>query len=312
MLSVTTTTAAGITTTTAFAETTPPAEQRALIQAALDGNTLVGNGTAPTRIDGYLQTFGDADPLNDRYIATHGVTVDGVAVPDPAVPPGVTLYGYVVTAGDDVITGTAGRDAIDAGGGDDWISGGDGNDTLYGNAGRDTLLGGAGFDTVDFSGFAAGVRVDLTATSGANAWNAGTATALADLDRIEALAGTAFDDSLTGDGAANTLAGGAGADTLSGAGGNDWLRRGTGNDVLTGGSGSDRFAFDAGSGRDTIRDFARGKDKVVFEGPGGPASFAQLSISVSAKGAVVAFGGDQILLEGVKAQQLAASDFIFA
>lgn len=312
---------------------------------SLTANTIAGNGTtltpgtAEVKIDGYLQTFGDADPLNDRYIATRNVTIDGVAQPDPAVPAGVTLYSYVVTAGDDTITGSAGRDAIDAGAGNDAIAGGGGDDTLYGNAGNDRLdggagndslygnagddrltysggldllHGGAGFDTVDFSGLDAGVRVDLAQSSGANAWLAATSAALADLDKVEALVGTAFDDRLTGDPAANSFWGGAGNDTLAGAGGNDTLRGGAGNDLLTGGSGSDRFAFDSGWGSDTIRDFARGKDKVAFEGVAGLTGYAQLSITASAKGAVVAFGADQILLEGVKAAQLSASDFLFA
>ena len=66
---------------------------------------------------------------------------------------------------------------------------------------------------------------------------------------IEALIGSAYNDSLTGDSAANTLTGGAGNDLLSGAAGNDSLYGGDGNDTLAGGTGSDRL--EGGAGIDT-------------------------------------------------------------
>ncbi len=104
----------------------------------IDGATLHGNtvrigdvdipmSLADIRVDGYLQTFGDTDAANDRWIGTYGISVDGVAVAGVVRPAGTTLYNYRVTAGDDVISGSAGRDTIAAG---------DGNDSISGNSGQ--------------------------------------------------------------------------------------------------------------------------------------------------------------------------------
>lgn len=320
---------------------------RGVENVELSANTVGGNGGQAIKIDGYLQTFGDADPLNDRYIATHNVTIDGVLQPDPAVPPGVTLWSWSITAGDDTITGSAGADRFAAGSGNDMVSGlagndvvfgGDGNDRLDGGAGSDMLYGGAqndtlvysvggvdildggsGFDTIDFSGMVSAVYVNL-GVSGVDAWTSGTSiavaanatTSLAEIAAAEAIVGTSFSDQMIGNGSANTLIGGAGADNLSGAGGVDRLDGGAGNDLLNGGSGNDVFVFNAGWGRDTIQDFARGKDKIELSGIAGLTSFSQLSIANVVGKATVTFGTDSITLNGVTAGQLGASDFIFS
>lgn len=76
-------------------------------------------------------------------------------------------------------------------------------------------------------------------------------------------------DTLYGENDNDTLYGGAGADILYGGSGNDVLVGGSGKDTLYGGAGSDRFVFEAlaESGttsalRDTIKDFARGQDRI--------------------------------------------------
>jgi Ca2+-binding RTX toxin-like protein len=313
----------------------------------LSGNRITSNSGGVLKLDGYLQDFGDTDPANDRYVVTSGVTLDGAALTPPAPPAGVTEYTYVVTAGDDTITGSAGRDAIDGGRGNDVIAGHAGNDTLYGNAGNDRLAGGlgddvlygndgadtlaydagfdrldggAGYDTIDFSAFSSAVRVDLAITSGANAFTSGTSaatpttalTTIADLDRAEALVGSAFADHLAGDGGANTISGGAGSDAILGGAGDDGLTGGLGNDTLTGGTGNDRFIFDAAWGRDTIKDFTRGKDRLFFEDSSGVNGFSDLSIRSSGRNnTIVTHGGDEIVLEGIKASTLTAADFVF-
>jgi Ca2+-binding RTX toxin-like protein len=135
---------------------------------------------------------------------------------------------------------------------------GDGNNnTFFYNGGFDLLDGRGGTDTADFSLFSSAVYVDLARTgSGDNeAWTRdradvdpgpGTWRALANMDAIENVTGTAQADRLLGNDSANQLQGGAGNDTLTGRGGND---------VLWGGAGADRFVFGASSGFDTMRDF---------------------------------------------------------
>jgi parallel beta-helix repeat protein len=313
---------------------------------ALTGNTFSGNGGNGTvSIAGYLQGFGDSDASNDRWIATHNVSIDGVTQLDPAIPAGVEVWTYKITAGDDVINGSAGADTIAAGSGNDTVIGGAGNDTLYGNDGNDTLNGGdgndklyggagddklmvsggydtldggAGFDTIDFSKVSAAVTVDLSA---ANVKAMVGGVAVADLVSIENIKGWSFADTLTGSAGANTLDGGGGNDVLDGRDGNDILLGGAGNDrligglgndVLTGGTGSDVFAFGAGWGNDAIADFTRKQDKIEFSGVAGLNSFTQLTITQVGADAHVSYGGHDIALQGITATTLTATDFIFA
>lgn len=158
----------------------------------------------------------------------------------------------VGNSGSNVLAGGAGDDSLSGGGGNDRLIGGTGRDTLRGDAGDDwleggqgddVLDGGSGFDTVDYSAAPGAVAVDL---------NAGTATGGDGTDTlvsIEAVAGSAFDDTLIGNWAVNYLAGNAGNDVLRGGGGDDWLSGGAGNDILDGGTGADRML--GGAGDDT-------------------------------------------------------------
>ena len=317
---------------------------RGVDRAGLSGNTISGNGGTAIKIDGYLQTFGDADALNDRYIPTSHVTINGVQQVDPVVPSLVTLWTWLITAGDDSIVGGDGGDRFAAGagndvvygkGGDDLIYGGDGadyldggagNDKVYGNAGNDTLVygggtdtldGGTGIDVADFSSMSSALYVNLGA-GGFEAWTSGTQSAtatnltlaIADLVSIETIVGTAWNDVMIGNGSANKLSGGAGADSLSGGGGNDTLSGGAGNDQLNGGSGADSFVFTTGWGNDTVQDFVRGKDKLDFSGVEGLTNVAQLTIANVGGNAVVTFNADSIVLTGVSASQVTAADIV--
>jgi parallel beta-helix repeat protein len=308
-------------------------------------NTYTGNGgNGSVSINGYLQDFADTDAFNDRWIATHNVTIDGVLQADPRVPAGVDVWTYKVSAGDDVITGSAGRDTIAAGSGNDTVNGGagddalsgndgndtlnggDGNDKVYGGAGDDRLMfsagydvldGGAGSDTIDFSKASGAVSVDL-GTTAVKAMIGGVAAA--DLTSIENLKGSSFADTLKGHAGANTIDGGGGNDILDGrdgndtllaGGGNDRIIGGLGNDTLTGGTGSDVFAFAAGWDNDVITDFTRKQDKMEFSGVTGLTAFNQLAITQVGADAHVSFGGHDIALLGVTAITLTASDFLF-
>ena len=192
------------------------------------------------------------------------------------------------------IFGGAGDDLITFTGQSGMISGDDGNDTIVlgtsrvnasGGAGDDTfvslgsghyLQGGDGSDTVDYSNASAGGVIDLSASAfgGLGGDN---------LDSIENVKGTAFDDTITGSIVANVIDGGAGNDTISG---------GAGNDTLTGGAGNDTFKFAAGDGSDIITDFAAG-DIVKIGDYGSAQSITQVGNDV-----VLVLGtGDQITFQ---------------
>ncbi len=151
--------------------------------------------------------------------------------------------------GNDDLRGGSGDDELHDGAGNDRVRGDSGNDRIVAGEGDDSYVGSAGFDTVDFSGAKAGVMVDLNA-------HVATGMGTDKLDGIEAVVGSAFNDTIKGDKAANTLDGGAGDDVLRGLGGAD---------KLIGGAGHDTFAWhskdviDGGKhkGVDTIVDFSK-------------------------------------------------------
>lgn len=139
--------------------------------------------------------------------------------------------------------------------------------------------------------------------------------------------GTAYADQMTGGAGADTLWGGGGNDILSGLAGNDRLNGGTGrdviyggsgrdrvdgdtgNDTMTGGSGADVFVFQQGDGRDTLRDFQNGVDRISVEGV---RSVAGLSAWAGVGGTWLDYGNGEVFLQGVSRSQLDSSDFIFA
>lgn len=81
--------------------------------------------------------------------------------------------------------------------------------------------------------------------------------------------GTRGEDFLTGGNGRDAILGGSGDDVIAGMGGNDRITGGAGADDLHGGAGADRFIFTktsdstvAARGRDTIFDFAPGRDRI--------------------------------------------------
>lgn len=165
-----------------------------------------------------------------------------------------------------------GDDTITGSNGRDAIAGGKGSDKIYGAAGDDTLLGNSGDDRLD---------------------------------------GGAGHDTLKGHSGNDLLMGGAGEDTLFGGSGNDKLRGGAGDDILFGQSGADLFVLARGEGRDIIKDFKDGVDHIDLSALTGARSMDQIKISDAAGGAIVSAGGSQLVVEGTKAADLTASDFIF-
>ena len=104
--------------------------------------------------------------------------------------------------GDDVIDGAGGDDQIEGGFGDDILSGGEGNDSLSGGAendtlsggqGADNLNGGSGQDVADYSGSSSGVSIDFNLGTGSGGDAEGD-----QLEEIEGVIGSLFNDSFSG------------------------------------------------------------------------------------------------------------------
>ena len=144
--------------------------------------------------------------------------------------------------GNDTLAGDAGNDRLEGSDGTDSLSGGGGNDTLKGGAGGDRLDGGAGTDMVDYAEATAAVLADMGAPSGNKGYAAGDTYA-----GIEALSGSAFNDTLRGTSAAETISGQAGNDSLGSGGGGDQLYGGDGADTLLGGTAAETLSGDSGS-----------------------------------------------------------------
>lgn len=257
--------------------------------ADIAGNTLTDNGPAlppgapAVRVSGYLQDFGDSDPLNDRWIVSSGVVIEGVAQADTEVPAGYSPYTFRITAGDDIVTGSLGRDRIAAGLGNDRVSGasgndellgGSGNDVLYGNDGNDRLEGGIGNDTVsggagadlmifahgfdkmdggtgvdtaDFQAMKTAIYANLAASPSEVSTSAtATATAVNATQRIADL--VAFEN-LTATAYHDTILGNGAANRIDGVRGNDVLKGFGGADLLIGGKGNDTLTGGAGYDR---------------------------------------------------------------
>jgi len=193
----------------------------------------------------------------------------------------------------DSLLGLGGNDRLIGDRGDDILQGGAGNDLLWGGVGADVIDGGTGYDTAVYKGSSAGVTVNLVTGIGMGGEAQGDT-----LTGIEALVGSAHNDSLVGDSLNNTFRGGAGADHIDGGIGHDrasYAYSGAGVDVdlsrsgpqvggdaagdvlvsierLTGSSYADRLAGDAkdnhfsgGAGADFI-DGRAGNDFVDYRG----------------------------------------------
>ena len=190
---------------------------------------------------------------------------------------------------DDTIFGRAGNDAIDGGSEDDRLFGGDGNDTINGGSENDRIAGNAGDDI-------------LTGGSGDDRIFASSGTDILD--------GGSGDDRLFGGDDRDILIGNMGDDFLNGGDGDDVLMGVTGRDVLVGGDGADLFVYGVGDGKDLIRDFEVGIDKIgLVESE---FTFDDLTITQSGSRTVlgVASSGETLaVLKGVDASSIGESSF---
>ena len=204
--------------------------------------------------------------------------------------------------GNDVInelSGSGGRDLLDGRGGDDVLDGGVGADTMRGGTGDDRYrVDDAGDLVVELTG--QGNDTIVAAITGAYTLP----------DQVEALV---LEAGTTGIGNAlrNLMTGHAGANRLEGRGGDDVLEGRGGNDTLLGGTGADTFVLRRGDGMDRIEDFTPGTDLLVLVGFQGSASSLIASAATLSAGLWIDLGsGDGLLLAGLAAGRLAASDLV--
>ena len=162
-------------------------------------------------------------------------------------------------SGNDQVLGEGGNDDVDGGAGNDTVDGGVGDDRLeYSTgvsndtgAGADTYIGGSGADKLTFDAHPGGMSISIDGVANDGVPGEGDNVG----SDIEAIDGTAGNDSFTGS---------AGPDGFSGGFGNDEIHGGGGPDQLYGGGGDDKIYGDAG---DDKLEGANGSD-VVDGGPG--------------------------------------------
>ena len=208
-----------------------------------------------------FHSFGGADIVDGGdgidtvlFSAGPGVTVTLDDFGDAVASVGDTLISIEnitgSASGDDNITGNAGNNILNGNGGNDTLNGGAGDDILISD-GIDTIDGGTGTDTVNFSGSSAGIIVDLDVNSaggnGTPSQDGGVLDAppaaggavLFEVDDVENVIGTDFNDGIFGNNEINVLEGGLGNDTFHSFGGAD---------TVDGGEGIDTVLFSAGPG----------------------------------------------------------------
>ncbi|MEV8467744.1 calcium-binding protein [Fluviibacterium sp. DFM31] len=253
---------------------------------------------------------------------------------------GLLLFG---DGGDDTLIGGLGGDVLIGGDGNDTLTGNDGNDIMLGAAGNDTFNGGAGNDVfyigesgdVVSDGGAGFDKAVISATGGISLSVGGwlgveRINGLTGNDTIDAtgmatsvtLVGSAGNDVLTGGSAGDVffagadddmMFGGGGDDALIASSGNDTLDGGAGNDFYFGGLGADVFAWTDGFGRDVVKDFTDGVDRLDFSGHSTVNALSDLTITQSGNHTIVAMvnGTDQVTLADTLASAVTGADFDF-
>jgi Ca2+-binding RTX toxin-like protein len=215
----------------------------------LGGNDLIAGGSGADAIDGGSGTdtanYGDSWEGVAVSLATgqgFGGTAEGDTLTSIENLTGSAREDTLIgNSGNNVLSGMQGNDVLKGGGGADTLWGDTENDTLKGGGGADTLNGGGGYDTASYADSGAGVGVSLFTDTAAGGDAEGD-----ELNSIEFLTGSAYNDSLWGHDGSNVLRGNAGNDNLKGFGGADSIYGGDHNDTLWGMDGNDTLIGENG------------------------------------------------------------------
>ncbi len=245
--------------------------------------------------------------------------------------------------GNDTLIGGLGNDVLIGGDGNDMLTGNDGNDIMLGAAGNDTFDGGAGNDV-----FYIGESGDVVSDGGAGfdkaviSTPAGIALSVGSWLNVERINGLTGDDSIDATGMATSITlvgsdgndtltggdvgdvffagndddaifGGGGADAIIAGAGNDTLDGGIGNDFYFGGAGADIFVWTDNFGRDVVKDFTDGVDRLDFSGHSGANSMADVSVTQSGNHTIITLttSTDKVTLADTLSTTVTGSDFDF-
>jgi Ca2+-binding RTX toxin-like protein len=113
------------------------------------------------------------------------------------------------------------------------LDGFSGNDRLVGGGGADFLIGNGGVDTADYSASGAAVSVTLNADPAGFGTGSGGDAEGDQLNTIERVIGSSFDDTLTGSSTNDIFVGGGGADAIVGGDGIDTAEYSTSSSGVT-------------------------------------------------------------------------------
>ncbi|HUY32931.1 MAG TPA: PKD domain-containing protein [Pirellulales bacterium] len=143
------------------------------------------------------------------------------------------VNGLIDGAFNDSITGNTLNDRFHVGSGNDTFSGGGGNDSYFfagAKLGADTINESTTNNALNFSGFGAGINLNLTQAGSQTlshdaATGANLALTLANPAAFSTVVGTPYSDTIVGNSnAQETLIGGGGGDSLVGGGGADYIQ----------------------------------------------------------------------------------------
>lgn len=283
-------------------------------EIVIDANLNVTGGTVNA-----IQEFNDN--AGSVMWGIQGITLDALALYNTALTANAgdetnlikqALSGndhFELSAFADVASGFGGNDTIHGNAGKDFLEGGPGNDTIFGGSQADTIIGNSGDDDL----FGQGGNDQISGFAGADRLFGSTGD--------DNLKGGSGNDRLVGGPGNDALNGNAGNDTLVGSEGNDFLRGGSGMDHLSGGTGFDRLKgnggadileFKIGSGRDKIKGYQDGLDKIDLSDFGFATMAEAKSFASNSNGnAVFDFGGgDLLIVDNTLLSQLNGSDVI--
>ncbi len=133
---------------------------------------------------------------------------------------------------------------------------------------------------------------------------------------IVSVQGAADASLIVGTDAANALAGTKLSEHIYGLGGADRINGRAGDDTVTGGAGGDHFVFSGRSGHDEVTDFdtAQSGEVIDLSGLSGVHGFTDLvahHLTEVGGSALLTYGLNTIVLDGVAASSLTTNDFLF-